>query len=235
MSLWSSMPNNGLTFPIRGKVNLLDELGVTVAEGKDVAARPAFLHPAHDVAVLKFDTTSVDKELLRPHARYRGTTIDPPSRNQKNGILLNEAGQILGPVDSIREITTCRSTGCGQHSSRFATAKKRICGFGTLMWIHARYLEPFRLRLFGENWEIRLNRAGKEVLLEADLLPFKQPLPGKEKRPLYLGDIILEVNGELVTEPTALGWQYEQASRHMLVLRDWPNARSRSPCFPPRA
>lgn len=31
----------------------------------DVAARVLFLHPIHDVAVLKFDTASFDKELLK--------------------------------------------------------------------------------------------------------------------------------------------------------------------------
>lgn len=58
-------------------------------------------------------------------------------------------------------------------------------------------------------------------MLEVSVLPYKQPLPTKKRHPLYHGDLILEVDGELLTEPTELGWQYvKKKSLRMLVLRD---------------
>jgi C-terminal processing protease CtpA/Prc len=57
-------------------------------------------------------------------------------------------------------------------------------------------------------------------MLEVTRLPSKQPLPRNECYPLRLGDLILKVDGQLMTELAKLGWQYKQASLRILVLRD---------------
>lgn len=55
----------GLAVAFRKGLTLLDEVALTVAGRERVRARVIFLHPAHNLAVLKFEPASVDKGLLR--------------------------------------------------------------------------------------------------------------------------------------------------------------------------
>lgn len=55
----------GLAVTFRNKLNLLNEVVLTVAGREIVRARVHLLHSAHSLALLKCDPASVDQKLLR--------------------------------------------------------------------------------------------------------------------------------------------------------------------------
>ncbi|KAJ4185090.1 hypothetical protein NW759_017000 [Fusarium solani] len=280
--------DQGLAFTFRGELHLFNEIAVTVAEKIDVVARVVFVHPAHDLAVVKLATASVDKGLLKecklappgtalkpghevfyvPFDLENKTTTrtrvanihtedhdysekgtcdffpfhhqtcrleDPPQGEQRDGILLNAEGQVLGlvnffaddyylPIDELRAVLLAVRLG-KEANLRFRDFDVGRCAV----------YRAFRQDLSREKWEKRLEGSGKTYMLEVSLLPSKQPLPRTEPHPLCPQDLVLEVGGKLVTESAKLCWQYEKDSLRMLVLRNGKEVEVDVPLLPAAA
>jgi hypothetical protein len=169
--------------------------------------------PADDSDPLRFAFRNITCELdIR--------TPDP------DGVLLDDDGRVIGlvnfesknyiPANELREVV--------EHvlEDRPSTLWYRNFDVTRTDLAYA-----FQCGLSREKWRPRIST---QFMLEAIRVQ-QNPLQINKQHPLQINDIILEVQGNLVTRIEDLGFQYRMPSLHLLVLRDGVEKEIEVPLF----